>query len=124
METAILGGIELSAGPGAFAQRWPPRETFFDGPGGWSGSQWFDMPVGDLVLEVGSGANGQITLTEVAAIRSLQRAGATVDYTDWMGNDCTVRIVDFAPSHMVADLWNYTLILRVRTAVALLGELE
>jgi hypothetical protein len=124
MDTAILGALELSAGPGAFAQRWPARETFFDGPGGWSGSQWFGMSVGDCVLDVGSGANGQITTEEVAAIRALQRAGATIAYQDWMGNDCTVRIVDFAPSHMIAGLWNYTLTLRVRTAIALLGELE
>jgi hypothetical protein len=124
METAILGGVTLSAGPGALAQRWPPREIFFDGPGGWSGSQWFDMPVGDLVLELGSGANGQITQTEVVAIRALQRAGATVAYQDWMGNDCMVRIVDFAPTHFAADLWNYSLVLRVRSAVTLLGVLE
>jgi hypothetical protein len=124
METAILGGVELSAGPGAFAQRWSPRETFFDGPGGWSASQWFDMAVGDLVLEVGSGDHGQITMAEVSAIRTLQRAGLTVDYADWMGNDCTVRIADFLPTHFVGDLWNYTLILRVRTAAALLGVPE
>ena len=124
MQTAILGGLELSAGPGAFAPRWAPRETFFDGPGGWSGSQWFGMPVGDCELDVGSGANGQLTTEEVVAIRALQRAGTAVHYEDWMGNDCTVRIVAFTPSHFVVGLWNYTMTLRVRSAVALLGALE
>lgn len=124
--TFKLDGVEYGAGPGTFAPRWTPRRQKFEGPGSWTAIQDFGQPIGDLVWELGSGNSGQLTTAEKAAITALSRApgGGPYDYEDAFGNVGTVVIMDFQPSFFQAGLWNYTLVLQVRTATVLDGVAE
>ncbi len=122
--TVVLGGVTFTADPTSFEMPWPPRGQVFSGPGGWTQAQVFGMPVGDLELRLSSGETGLLDTATMQAILALVRAQANVAYSDSFGNALTVLILDFAPSHRVGGLWDYSLSLRVRAATKILGVVE
>jgi len=122
--TTTLGAVTLTADPNSLQIAWQPRMQVFSGPGGWSQAQAFGMPVGDMQIPLSSGQTGPLDTETVQAILALARAATPVSYTDALGNDLTVLILNFLPAHRGAGLWDYSLILQARAATAILGVAE
>lgn len=122
--TVFLDGVQFTTDPQVYQPfNWEKRRSVHEGIGGAVTIQDFGIFAKDNTVRLASGAQGFMEQTVVETLHTKFRTKAAVfTLTDWVDNEFTVFIINFAPvPTFLGSLFVYQMELRVLGIAKLFG---